>query len=468
MHKNAGSDFLVHKLTATERKSVRSKTLGNGSRVAVIGGGPAGSFFSYFLLDLAQRIDMHIQVEIYEPRDFFTPGPKGCNMCGGIISESLVQTLAAEGIPLPSGVIQRGIDSYLLHTDTGSVRIETPLNEKRIGAVHRGAGPKDSEGTKWGGFDGYLQILAIEKGAQLHQTRVEDVTFSDGYPTLRSSNGQTKSYDLLAITSGVNTNTLKIFQNLNIGYDPPKTTRTLIREYYLGQKNVDDFIGTSMHVFLLDIPRIKFAALIPKEDYVTLCLLGDDLDETTLQIFLNCPQVRQCFPPDFDLQNSCKCLPRMVTKGSSQPYADRMIFIGDCGVSRLYKDGIGAAYRCAKAAATACIFEGISKDDFKQYYWPFCKSMHRDNKFGKLVFAVTHLLRKRLFTRRAVTRMVLSEQNKEGKHRIMSTVLWDMFTGSASYKDIFLLTLQPIFLISFFQHIISALWNGTIYNNSMR
>lgn len=64
----------------------RDLRLVDGSCVAVIGGGPAGSFFSFFLLDLANRVA--IRVDIYEPRDFTRPGPVGCNMCGGIISES--------------------------------------------------------------------------------------------------------------------------------------------------------------------------------------------------------------------------------------------------------------------------------------------------------------------------------------------------------------------------------------------
>src|SRR5512141_3277370 len=85
--------------------------LDNGSRIAVIGGGPAGSFFSYFLFEMAERIGMELAVDIYEPRDFTKTAPQGCNMCGGIISESLVQLLATEGITLPSTVVQRGIDS---------------------------------------------------------------------------------------------------------------------------------------------------------------------------------------------------------------------------------------------------------------------------------------------------------------------------------------------------------------------
>jgi hypothetical protein len=42
-----------------------------------------------------------------------------------------------------------------------------------------------------------------------------------------------------------------------------------------------------MHVFLLDIPRLEFAALIPKGDYVTLCLLGDDIDEELMDRFFS-------------------------------------------------------------------------------------------------------------------------------------------------------------------------------------
>ena len=45
-----------------------------------------------------------VAVDIYEPRSFGRCGPAGCNHCGGIVSELLVQILAAEGIRLPRGV----------------------------------------------------------------------------------------------------------------------------------------------------------------------------------------------------------------------------------------------------------------------------------------------------------------------------------------------------------------------------
>lgn len=71
--------------------------LDDGSKIAVIGGGPTGSFFSIFALKMARMIDKDLSVTIFEPKDFTKDGPGGCNRCGGIISELLVQTLAVAG-----------------------------------------------------------------------------------------------------------------------------------------------------------------------------------------------------------------------------------------------------------------------------------------------------------------------------------------------------------------------------------
>jgi flavin-dependent dehydrogenase len=434
-------------LKKTKDKSEQLK-LADGSRIGVIGGGPAGSFFSYFLLDMAQRMGLNISVDIYEPRDFFQPSPAGCNMCGGIISETLVQMLATEGIILPPEIIQRGIDSYSLHTDVGSVRIETPLQEKRIGAVHRGCGPRGAIETKWGSFDGYLQILAIEKGAHLFQTKVTDVQWADSRPRIITRNIDSQPYDLIAVAVGINTSSLKIFSDLNFGYQPPQTTKTIIREFYLGEEEIARQLGSSMHVFLLDIPGLEFAAFIPKGDYVTFCMIGKDIDAALLESFFATPAVKEAIPSEIRVASSaCHCNPRINISSAHQPFTDRMVFIGDCGVSRLYKDGIGAAYRTAKAAASTAIFEGISKADFKEYFWPACKSIHHDNLIGKFIFKITQLNQKFKFARGGILFTVRREQNKKLPRKYMSTVLWDMFTGSATYREILLLTLHPVFLI---------------------
>ncbi len=138
---------------------------------------------------MAARIDLKLHVDIYDSRDFSSDGPPGCNMCGGIISESLVQALATEGIDLPPSVVRRGIESYMLHMDFGSVQIKTPTNEKRIGAIYRGAGPRGIKESQWESFDGYLLGLAKNKGAHMIKGRLEKVAWNKGLPEIQMKGG---------------------------------------------------------------------------------------------------------------------------------------------------------------------------------------------------------------------------------------------------------------------------------------
>jgi flavin-dependent dehydrogenase len=430
--------------TAQQTNASRDLRLTDGSNVAVVGGGPAGSFFTYFLLQLAQRAGLALDVDLYEPRDFLQPAPQGCNMCGGIISESLVQNLAVEGINLPPSVIQRGIDSYVLHTDVGSVRIELPLHEMRIGAVHRGAGPRDVAERKWQSFDRHLLEQALARGAKHVSARVEDIGWQNERPWLKPRGGETRSYDLVAVAIGVNSPTLKLFEKLDVGYRRPATTKTLIREYRLGEQAIGETLGSSMHVFLLDLPRLEFAALIPKGDYVTMCLLGEDIDSALGDAFAGSPQVRAVMPPGWEAaERSCQCLPHINIRGVDQPYADRLLFIGDCGITRLYKDGIGAAYRTAKSAARAAVFGGVSEAAFRRHYRPVCRTVARDNRLGKLTFRFTRQVQHSRLLRQAVLRAVEAEQRRPGEARLLSGILWDMFSGSAPYRDIFIRLLHP-------------------------
>ena len=433
--------------------------LEDGSRIGVIGGGPAGSLFSNFLLQMAERVGMDVAVDIYEGKDFSVLGPAGCNMSSCIISEPLVQTLATDGINLPPLVVRRGIDSYVLHMDVGNVHIETPLHEMRIAAVHRGTGPRRIQETKGHSFDGYLLNLAVERGANLVVGRVEEVGWNEGRPRVKTKDGSSQDYDLLAVAAGVNSSVLKLFEEAGFGYKPPVTSRGYIREFCLGEETVESYLGSSMHIFLPDIPRVDFACLIPKGEFATMVLLGHDVDQQLVQSFLDAPEVRACLPPEsYDAEVCCNCSPRMNVQGAVQPYADRVVFIGDSGVSRLYKDGMGAAYRTAKAAAVTAIFEGVSADDFRRHFEPTCRSLEADNRLGKLVFTATHQVKTRRYVRRGLLRMVCREQEGEDGRRRMSTVLWDTFTGSAPYRRVFLRAVHPLFLGQFLWDIALGLW----------
>ena len=128
--------------------------------------------------------------------------------------------------------------------------------------------------------------------------RMVQVSRSDGRPKVRARDGSTTMYDLVAVAAGVNAGSLKIFEHMDFGYRAPKIVKTFIQECRLGRETISRLLGSSMHVFLLDIPRLEFAAIIPKDDYVTVALLGEDLDKALVRSFLESPEVRACMPRD--------------------------------------------------------------------------------------------------------------------------------------------------------------------------
>ncbi len=435
-----------------------SLPLPDGARVCVIGGGPAGSLTAFFLLQIAERIGTDLEVDIYEPKDFNLCGPKACNMCGGIISESLVQMLAVEGINLPPELVQQGIDSYVLHTDCKEVKIRTPQDEMRIAALFRASGPKDAEQGDIASLDKYLLDLACNLGAKHIQTSVTKVTRRDDFPLVSDSNGEQRSYHLVVGAVGINKKGMQLFKEVGLMYREPQTTRTGVMELRLGREKVQKYLGSSMHVFLLDIPGFEFAAIIPKGEYATVCVLGDDVDKALITKFMSTPEVRSCLP-ELSLENQivCRCMPRINIGGARNIFDDRVIIVGDFGVTRLYKDGIGAAYRTAKACAVTALFHGVSAQDFKRHYWATPRRIEWDNLIGKVLFGGSFFFRKLPFLRSAMLAMTTTEQMTRTKKPRLSMILWNMFTGSTPYQDVLRQGIMPAFIIKFTYYCISSL-----------
>ena len=412
--------------------------LDDGSRIAVVGGGPTGSFFSIFAMKMAKMVGKEIEVTIFEPKDFRAGGPGSCNRCGGIISELLAQTLAVEGISLPSSVIQKGINTYNLHTEVGSVIIETPAHEKTIAAVYRGTGPKGMGNFGKDSFDAFLLEEAIKEGAVHRSVKVDWIERTNGRPVLYSKGEKIMEADLLVGAHGINSRNDGIFKELDFGYRPPETTKTAIAEISFGKEEVEERFGNSVHLFLLPIDDIKFAAMIPKNAYVTLCILGKDIDREKVQAFLDHPVVRKVVPEEASSRLGCMCLPNMNIKAPDKPFADRVVACGDAGSTRLFKDGIGAAYIMGKAAAKTAVFDGVSEAHFREHYLPVYKSLIVDNRYGGFLFRVTDLYRKYRFLTFAMLKVVEAEQAGSGNgNKVFSSILWDMFTGNERYRNIF-------------------------------
>lgn len=143
----------------------------------------------------------------------------------------------------------------------------------------------------------------------------------------------------------------------------------------------------------------------------------------------------------------CQCLPRINIRAAQHPYADRLVFISDCSATRLFKDGIGSAYRTAKVAAATAIHHGVSDADFDRHYRPTLEAIEADNDIGRLILKTVAFIRSQRVARKAMLRMIVREQDKPSHQRRMSTVQGDMVTGSASYRRILMRMLHPAFLL---------------------
>lgn len=412
-------------------------TLSDNARVAVIGGGPAGSLFSIFTLKMSRLVDKKIDITIFEPKDFTKDGPTGCNHCGGVISELLIQTLAVEGINIPPEVIQRGIDSYILHTERGDVFISSPAFEKRIATVYRGGGPKGMTEKDRKSFDDFLLKFAIQQGASHVPLKIDGIT-KKGKPVLKSNGKDIMKADLVIGAFGINSSTWKMFEDSGFGYKRPTSTSAFISELELGSDMVSKNFGSSIHFFLLSRPKnIKFAALIPKGNYVTLCILGKDIRQQTVTELLDSSVARKLLPEDIMNRKFCKCFPKLMLKCARRPFADRIAVIGDAGSTRLFKDGLGACYTMGKAAAKTAVFHGVNRDHFAKHYYPVYKRTSRDNNFGKCLYLITDRFKNNRLLTESMVDVVRKEQERYVDSRRLSSILWDMFTGNETYRNIF-------------------------------
>jgi len=410
--------------------------LEDSAHIGVVGGGPTGSFFSIFALKMARMMGKQIQLTIFEPKDFTKDGPAGCNRCGGIISELLVQALAVEGINLPDSVVRKGINSYNLHTNHGGVYFATPDLERTIATVYRGGGPKGMIPEGKESFDYFLLKDAIKEGAALDPLRVDRIEIRDKKPVLFSKDRELGQFDLVVGAFGVNSTTPKMFEEIGFGYKEPPTVTTAIAELLLGEENVEKHFGNSVHLFLLPDKGMKFAAMIPKGAYVTLCILGKEMHANTVNEFLEKPVVKNVLK-DIPYTVGCRCLPKMNVGAPLKPFTNRVVTCGDAGSTRLFKDGLGAAYLMGKAAAKTALFQGVSANHFQNDYYPVYRSIIIDNRYGQFLFTVTDVYRKNKILTEGMLRVVRREQQGPADRRILSSILWNMFTGNERYKNIF-------------------------------
>src|SRR5512134_2477138 len=111
--------------------------LADGSRICIIGGGPAGSLSALHLLHLARQKGIRLDITIFEPRNHTALGPRGCKGCAGILSTRMLNGLATLELSLPKEVIQSELRAYSVHVDGDIIKINQPDSRRRIVSIYR-------------------------------------------------------------------------------------------------------------------------------------------------------------------------------------------------------------------------------------------------------------------------------------------------------------------------------------------
>ncbi len=431
--------------------------LKDGARVAVIGGGPAGSFFAHFILKLAEKNGLSITATIFDGKDFLQRGPRGCNLCAGVIAESLNRKLQEEGIFLPEKRIINRVDGYCLHVDGETLDLSCADNRKNtIATVFRGNGPRFSTFPDIISFDDFLLGWAEDRGARVAPWPVWDIRLPGerNAPVVirfgRKDNLQEFEADLVAGAFGVNSYLLKKMDELGFGYRPPSTLITYQAELNLGREEIHRHFGNSIHVYMPKSQSLRYATVIPKGDYLTVTLIGRrDATRDMLEEFLRIEGIRGKLP---SMKPQCFCFPRIAVSPSRRPFTDRLVMVGDASFSRHYKNGLESAFDTARLAADAVFISGIDASSFARHYYRRAKKLIvRDNSYGRILFLMNDLISSLPLLARSHMSLTRETNNGTASAKLRS-VLWNMFTGNISYQEIFRTALDLKLQISLLFH----------------
>ncbi len=421
-----------------------SRRLATGSRVGVVGGGPAGSLFSLYLLRYAEERGFRPDVSIYQDRDFALPGPGGCKGCAGILSMALLSDLAELGLTVPDEVIQGHIERYAVHSPQTTISINNPEEGATIACVYRGGGPRDSDFSGRVDFDGWLLDEAVRRGATLRRQRVSAIDIEAAGRV--EVEGETLEYDLVVLAGGVNERRLKVTNGhlAGGGYRRPLTSRMAQAELYASEDEVRERLGNTAHAFLIPHSDIIFGTLVPKGPFINVSVLSSGQRPVSVADLLAVDIVGDFLPEHYE--RACDCQPRALLTPAHGYYGDGFVAVGDAAVSRLYKDGIGSALVTAREAARAAVFHGISRQSFRRYYRPLCRRIGRDNRWGQLLFTANHYARDSRAFLLAQQRLIGDEQAQTSGPQPFTKIVWGMFTGSYSYSRMARMALGPTVL----------------------
>ena len=428
--------------------------LTSGSRVAVVGAGPAGSFFAIELLRRTRSLGLNVHVAIYDGKNFARKGAPGCNMCAGAIGHNLIEEIEHATTNIPPEVIHYELEGYAVHYQDASARLENAPGRKIYG-VYRGAGPVSTERPEGArSFDQFLLDQAVKLGAQHIAQNVHDIDAPatlEQRPAIRTHEGVRAEYDLVVGAFGVNS---QLGARLAYGYQPPPTWKTCVIEARVPEEFQRERLGRMIHFFVLKQADVRYVALIPKGEHVTVTAIGENVDVVSTERLLRESYMRDYLPADWKLD--CHCHPRVAVGAARLPYGHRFCIVGDASDSRYLKNGVESALVTARLAAECVVNHGVTANDFETHFWRRCQQVFgRDNLYGRALFEIYD----RVFPHPLIAPVYFAVLQAERRARaatpppagargggggaLLSDALLAAFTGDQPYKRILLRALHP-------------------------
>lgn len=450
----------------SERTELQERLkLDKGAEVAILGGGPAGSFFAIHILREAKKAKLDITVTIIDKRmrsepDGTTGELRGCNFCAGIISPRLQKELTREGISPPNEVICEKFTHIWIHGLWKNFPLRVPLGQELI-SLFRGEFPSGRSASSRG-FDQFLLGKAVEEGAKIISGEALELHYtSKRRPsvTIKSASGDRLCIeaDFVCISTGVNPdhgkgyeeNTLlSSYKIINPKFMPPERRAALIFELRPGTTYLKKYMARELYIIISGADRVNLdhAALIPKGEYLTVALIGKTIDkasspedrEDTVRTFLSLPHIQNILP-EITPENTpvmCRCSPDMAVTPCREPFAERIAMAGDAFGARLYRDGLFSAFVTSKALAQTVIHRGVDRKSLSDGCGWVEEWLREDNRYGKLLLGLMQALLKSPLLSRVLYQTFATEMKFKQKERWpLGALLWKIGSGAADYKE---------------------------------
>ncbi len=428
---------------------ISSSPLPDDAEVGVIGAGPAGTFFALHLLGLLGESGRAAHVSLIDRKAFDCSGPPGCNMCAGAIGAGMIEKLERLGLVLDDRVVRRIAEGYEIHGRGVSVTVRNP-GRGAIYTVFRGGGPVTCAG-KTRSFDQYLLDAATARGAEFLHDRVEGIVrTARGFRVGLSGGGQ-REFDFLVGAFGVNS---AIHRRLDIGYMPPRTWHTVQGEIPADNDFIVNRLKNRIHIVPALGKTIRYFAITPKDDFVTLTGIGKHVRIADLEKERRENRALADLLPE-GARVICHCHPQAPVGCAQRPFADRIGIVGDAFISRYLKNGIESSHDTSRVLAEAISHHGVSSAALRRHFYLPCVDLFRcDNIWGKVLFGIYEEVLRKGRLSDAYLRSVTSAA--DAGNGTQSRILWSVFAGDAPYRQIAREAFAPRSVVDLWRYLLSG------------